>query len=174
MKTINVLVAVLTVAAGLLASNATAQDAAAVPPAPVKKGMTWTKSATDPVSGVVTVGCYNCDPYKGDTPCTTPLPLLCIRKSGPGFPLPLPAGLNNSDQYNKWAGGVIATTAPTAAPATVTAADAACVAAFGTDWRLAEFHDGWGWHFRAYGGVGNPTGKVWAHVNDQPAGTCFH
>ena len=40
-------------------------------------GMTWSVLQTNPTDGTSRVGCkVGCDPYKGDTPCTTPLPLL--------------------------------------------------------------------------------------------------
>lgn len=143
--------------------------------ASTKKGMTWRSVATHPTTGTISVGCANnCDAYKGDTPCTTPLPMMCIRKSGPGFPLPLPTGVNNSNQYYKWAGGVVATTAPVVPPPTLVAANAACAAQFGTDWRVAEFHDGWGWAFQAYGGVGDPSKRFWVHINNQPGATCWN
>lgn len=137
---------------------------------PAAKGMTWSVLQTNPVNGTSRVGCKTgCDPRAGDTPCSTPLPLLCVKKSGPGFPLPPPAGFNNNDQYNKWAGGIIATTAPVAAPATLGDANKACATAFGADWRVAEFHDGWGWAFWAYGASGDPSKRFRVHVNDQPA-----
>lgn len=144
--------------------------------ASVQKGMTWALTGTNPTTGTVDVGCRGpaCDPRNGDTPCTQPLPLLCIRKSGTGFPLAVPAGVNNTDNYHKWSGGVIGTTTDMLPPATLAAANAACATAFGADWRVAEFHDGWGWYLQAYGGVGNPNKRFWAHINDQPNGTCWH
>ena len=111
--------------------------------------------ATNAPTGTVKVGCANsCDAFKGDTPCTAALPILCIKKSGAGFPLPLPSSVNDSDQYYRWTGGVIGTTAETVPPPTLAAVNAICAQAFGADWRVAEFHDGWGWNFQAYGGVG--------------------
>ena len=142
-------------------------------PIKVKKGMTWRFNSANPTTGTIDVGCSNsCDGYNGDTACTTPLPMLCIRKSGPGFPLPVPVGLPNSDRYHLWSGGIVATTAPIV-PTTLAAANAACAAQFGTDWRLAEHHDGWGWSFQAYGGVGDPKSRFWVNVNDQPNGVCW-
>jgi hypothetical protein len=44
---------------------------------------------------------------------------------------------------------------------------------FGPGWRVAEFHDGWGWHFQAYGTVDNPNGRFWVDINDQPDATCW-
>lgn len=135
-----------------------------------QNGMTWAVLQTNATNGTTRVGCkVGCDAYKGDTPCTTPLPLLCIRKSGTGFPLSAPAGFNNNDQYNKWAGGIIATTAAMLPPATLADANKSCAAAFGTDWRVAEFHDGWGWAFWSYGTFGNPGARARVHINDQPA-----
>ncbi len=139
----------------------------------VKKGMTWKFISTNMPTGTIRVGCVNCGAYQGDTPCTTELPILCIRKSGAGFPLPPPASVINTDQYYKWAGGVVGTTKPTAAPSTRANANALCVKEFGADWRVAEFHDGWGWHFQAYGGVGDPSKPFWVDINDQPNATCW-
>lgn len=141
------------------------------------KGMTWVHSLSNAQNGTVTVGCgpnnASCDAYHGDTLCTERLPLLCIYKPSPAFAVP--AGVNNSDQYNRWAGGVIATTQPVAGNSFATLADADkyCIVQFGTGWRTAEFHDGWGWHFQAYGGTVSaptvPSTRFWVHIKDQPA-----
>lgn len=142
--------------------------------APPRNGMTWVFEAKNPTTGTILVGCGNaCDPRKGDRSCTESLPLLCIRKSGPGFPLPLPAHVNNSDQYSRWSGGVVATTMPIVPPAKLADANAVCIKAFGPEWRVAEFHDGWGWKFQAYGGVGDAAKRFWVHINDQPLGNCW-
>lgn len=139
------------------------------------KGMTWSVLSVNVPTGTIRVGCGNaCDAHHGDTLCTTPLPLLCIKKSGAGFPLPLPATVNNSSLYSKWSGGVVGTTAPIVPPTTITAADAMCTTQFGPDWRVAEFHDGWGWAFQSYGGVGSPSQRFWVHINDSPGATCWH
>jgi hypothetical protein len=143
--------------------------------APARKGMTWRLVRTNSPTGTIRVGCGNneCDPRQGDTPCTSALPLLCIRKTGVGFPLPVPATVSNTDRYNKWSGGVVGTTSATVPPATLAGANALCAQQFGTDWRVAEFHDGWGWYFQAYGGVGDPSARFWVHINDQPNGRCW-
>ncbi|HEX3532009.1 MAG TPA: flagellar hook-length control protein [Thermoanaerobaculia bacterium] len=139
------------------------------------KGLTWKLLATNSTTGTIDVGCATgCNAYQGDTSCTTALPILCIKKSGAGFPLPVPTAVNNSDQYHKWSGGVVGTTAATVPPATLAAANDLCLKAFGAGWRVAEFHDGWGWHFQAFGGVGHPTQSFWVHINDQPGATCWH
>jgi len=141
----------------------------------VPKGLTWKLLATNSTTGTIDVGCATgCDAYHGDTPCTQALPILCIKKTGPGFPLQAPVSVDNSNQYHKWSGGVVGTTKATVPPAKLSSADALCVKEFGPGWRTAEFHDGWGWHFQAFGGVGNPAQNFWIDINDQPGATCWH
>jgi hypothetical protein len=62
---------------------------------------------------------------------------------------------------------------PTILPATLATANALCVAEFGAGWRVAEFHDGWGWNFQAFGGLGKPAGRFWVNIDDQPGGVCW-
>lgn len=144
------------------------------------KGMTWRLGAVNTTNGTVTVGCgstdpvHPCNPYIGDELCTNALPLLCFNPTK----FPVPASVVNSDIYNKWSGGIVGTTAPVAPATTLNSslaqANAKCVDEFkSTDWRVAEFHDGWGWNFQAYGNVGKPTTRFWVHINDQTKGTCF-
>ena len=150
---------------------------AACSQAQVPKGTTWIHTASNPVTGTITVGCNGCNPYSGDTVCTQQLPLLCIYKPAPSFPLP--AGVNNADLYDQWSGGVVATTQAVAGNSfpTAAAANLYCQGQFGAGWRVAEFHDGWGWNFQAYGGTVSapavPSTRFWVHVNDQPAGNCW-
>jgi hypothetical protein len=140
---------------------------------PPKKGMTWIHSKSDATTGTITVGCSGCDAYHGDTACTDLRPVLCINKPAPPYQLPL--GLNNSDQYNRWSGGVVATTPPVAGM-NETAADSYCQKQLGPGWRAAEFHDGWGWNFQAYGGTVSaptvPSTRVWVYINDQNDANC--
>jgi hypothetical protein len=166
---------------GVTAQAATVQEGRAGAPsaeaaaASSSKGLTWKLLATNSTTGTIDVGCATgCDAYHGDTSCTKALPILCIKKSGPGFPLALPASVDNSNQYHKWSGGVVGTTKATVPPATLAGANALCVKEFGPGWRVAEHHDGWGWHFQAFGGVGNPAQNFWVHINDQPGATCWH
>lgn len=134
------------------------------------KGMTWRHTASNPQNGTITVGCDGCDAYHGDTQCTQQLPVLCIYK--PPTPFPLPIGVNNSNQYYLWSGGVVATTQPHIGMNS-TAATAFCQAQFGPLFRVAEFHDGWGWDFQAYGGTVSaptvPSTRFWVFINNQPA-----
>jgi hypothetical protein len=52
------------------------------------------------------------------------LPLHYIRNTGEGFPLTLPANVDDSDQYARWSGGVVGTTDATVLPATLAEANA--------------------------------------------------
>lgn len=172
-------VAGIAFAVGACGEDLTSADynPAAPPPAAdagTRSGMTWVHKGIDAVTGAVRVGCDvdRCDPYEGDTSCGVALPVLCF--------LPLdadePAGIDVSDPYYLWSGGVVATTTPVApADAGLTTLEAVtehCRAAFGQAWRIAEFHDGWGWNFLAYGNMGDAD-RVWVDILDQPNATCW-
>lgn len=171
------------VGAGIISSSLYSYTVATCTGGGTAKGMTWAHSASNPQTGTITVGCEGCDPYIGDMPCTQQRPLLCIYKPTPAFPLPV--GVNNTDIYYQWAGGVVATTQPVAgnvfahisAGPTGTNANDYCVAQFGPGWRVAEFHDGWGFNFQAYGGTVDaptvPSTRFWVHINDQSAANCW-
>ena len=163
---------ILVVAAAVLVSVPALAD-------PKDKGMTWTKGSSNAVNGTVTVGCGNgptrCDAYKGDTPCTRELPLLCF------LPLkaPQPTSTIVPDQYDQWSGGLVGTTPPYKGNffKTLQEANDACIKEFkDINWRVAEFHDGWGWNFQAYGNVGTAKpNRFWVHINDKtPAATCWY
>ncbi len=166
-------------AAVLLCSLALAATAAAKSPNSLNMGLTWRQVLTNAPTGTIHVGCGHtngsneCNPISGDTPCSTVLPILCIRKTGPGFPLAAPRSIDNTNIYHQWSGGLVATTTPTAAPSTLADANTFCAKELGSDFRVAEFHDGWGWYFQAFGGVANPSQRFWVHINDQPNGTCW-
>jgi len=147
-----------------------------------QKGMTWIHTSSNAQTGTITVGCSGCDAYHGDTVCTQPLPLLCIYKPATSFQLP--AGGSNANQYNLWSGGVVAPTQPVAGNtfAHISAtpgsdADSYCQAQFGSGWRVAEFHEGWGWNFQAYGGTVSaptvPSTRFWVHIKDQASANCW-
>ena len=154
---------------------------APAPSNPQKKGMTWFHTASNATYGTITVGCgpagpNRCDPAHGDTLCTQQLPVLCIYKPPGGFPLPV--GLPVPNEYNRWSGGVVATTPPHAGTFKDSAAVTAyCKATFGDGWRVAEFHDGVYWNFQAYGGTVSaptvPSTRFWVHINDQKDGNCW-
>jgi hypothetical protein len=138
------------------------------------KGMTWTKGMTagNNVNGVVTVSCAGCNPYTGDTPCTMKLPLLCF------LPLmaPQPTSTIVPNQNDQWSGGLVGTTPPYAGNSFPKLYDAnqACRGEFkNSGWRVAEFHDGGGSNFQAYGNVGTKDKRFWVDINDQPGATCW-
>lgn len=144
-----------------------------------KKGMTWGLKNPIPesVNGVAHVGCTDvsgqkCDPYKGDTVCSTKLPILCHNPMKLQKPKHLTEG-----KWDKWSGGIIGTTQPMAAPNTLSQANQACRAEFGKGWRVAEHHDAYpgssGWEFSAYGNVGTKSKRFWADIKNQPNGTCW-
>jgi hypothetical protein len=140
-----------------------------------KKGMTWAHTKSNAQTGTITVGCSGCDASHGDTVCTQSLPLLCIYK--PPTPFQLPAGVSNADQYNLWSGGVVATTLAVAGSTLTqrTDADSYCQGQLGPGWRVAEFHEGWGWNFQAYGGTVTaptvPSTRFWVHIKDKTGPT---
>jgi Concanavalin A-like lectin/glucanases superfamily len=143
---------------------------------PQIKGYTWIKKSSNAVNGTVVVGCQvgYCNPYVGDTPCSTPLPLLCFRPLNAAQPT---STVPKDPFYDGWSGGLVGTTPLYRGDSFPTLADAnaACVKEFNdSNWRVAEHHDNrvGGWNFQAYGNVGQHR-RFWVHVNDQPKGTCW-
>jgi hypothetical protein len=145
MKTANRLLTAITTLTMLSAAPAWTQAARPSAPADasataVRKGMTWQQLTPINFNGTISVSCDNvCDAYHGDTTCTTELPLLCIRKAGAGFPLPLPPSVINSDKYLMWSGGIVGTTHAMVPPRTLTAANAACAKVFGATGESRNF-----------------------------------
>ncbi len=145
-----------------------------------KKGMTWLHMLSNAQTGTITVGCgpagNACETRTGDTLCSKPMPVLCIYKPAPAFKFPV--GMPVPDRYNRWSGGVVATTQPIAGDnfQDVAAVNAHCQSQFGNGWRVAEFHDGWGWNFQAYGGTVSaptiPSTRFWVHINTTD-GNCW-
>lgn len=134
------------------------------------KGTTWVLMKQ--MDGVTYVGSdRKTNPYRGDTNCATPLPILCINQDYSQPP---------SSQYQDgWAHGRVRITAPVDGYAMTSPeqADQLCANSFDGGWRMARFHDGAmgmmpgytsGWNFWAYGGL--PIGmRFWVRVEDQPA-----
>lgn len=146
-----------------------------------ESGMSWRLNRRFEASEVVDVGCGSepgrCDPYTGDTDCATALPFLCFEPLDAAAPADLPPG----NRYHEWSGGVVRLTDRAWAPTldgleTFADADALCGKAFGPSWRVARFHDGWGWNFRAYGelpGIDIRAQRFWVLIDDQPNGNCL-
>lgn len=151
-----------------------------VAPAP-GKGMTFYHSPSNPrdIPGVVVLGCNVtrddrtvCDPYVGDTPCDTPLPVACIRPAE----RPVPVAFANLYSGRIWTGGDLA--AAPAAPAsrfrTIAEVDDYCATSLGQGWRALEAHDSLGKN--AVGGAGRAADfepRAWVDIADQPYGTCW-
>jgi len=121
---------------------------------------------------------YRSNPYVGDTPCETELPLACFRP----LELPLPRGYDDrsaDDGYEWifWSGGIVAGTPPVAASAfsTIDDADAHCAQEFGADWRTLTYHDGGRpGRVTAYGGLQDGPGtRAWIDIRGQPYATCW-
>ncbi|MEV6979333.1 hypothetical protein [Kitasatospora sp. NPDC093806] len=129
------------------------------------RGMTW-GTLEQRADNVVHVGYYEgSDPYYGDTPSNTALPVLCLKKDG----RPAPAGVPASG-YHSWAGGEVGASAPVLGNQLTSraAADQVCASTFGGSWRMAEFHDGEGWSLWANGTL-PAGGRFWTAINDQSA-----
>ncbi|MFY1686737.1 S8 family peptidase [Plantactinospora sp. WMMB782] len=144
--------------------------------------MTW-RVKEQRADNVVLVGSdEQTNPYQGDTPAGTSLPILCLSQ----YDAPVPAGVT-PDQYNGWSGGSMQLSAPVpgirlSSPAE---ADRICAASFGGGWKMAEFHDGYyflrppfpglplpprrarsGWNLWGHGTLPADT-RFWVHINDQ-------
>jgi hypothetical protein len=142
---------------------------------PPKKGLTFVIQSQNAVTGMATAACQlagqpDCNPYQGDQMCTAALPVLCMNRLN----LKNPTG---NPEPQRWSGAVIATTpdvAPSAANLTTKAqVDAYCVAQFGPNWTVADFHAGGGWKFGAYGAYGDEKKRAWVNIKDQPNGNCW-
>lgn len=147
----------------------------------VKRGVTLMpfRSPSPERRGVVELTCHNvsdasrrCDPYVGDTPCETILPVACLRPDD----IPSPTSPNRGWVSSLWSGGRIAVTAAVRGDAfrTVRDVDALCTRHFGKGWRVAALHDGG--RYQSVAGVGDPdsvTDRVWVDIADQPHATCW-
>ena len=81
----------------------------------------------------------------------------------------MPAGYNGN-QYNQWSGGKVELTKPIRGNklTSLEAANRLCQDNFGSDWRMAAHHDGWGWGFLAKGKL-KSSKRFWVYINDQNA-----
>ncbi|MBS0463001.1 MAG: hypothetical protein JSS41_11085 [Proteobacteria bacterium] len=152
--------------------------AACVEP-PRGKGVTLMTSEAQPAAGIVALSCRNgppdwpiCDPYTGDTPCESELPVACLL---PGREPP-PRELAHTVIASGWTGGRIAFTGPVAAAKfrAIQDVDAYCATHFGKAWRTLTAHDG-NPAAGAYGRGRPPPVPVRAWVDEvnQPYATCW-
>ncbi len=113
-----------------------------------------------------------CDPYAGDTPCDTKLPVACLRPRE----TPMPAALAQTDAGSQWVGGEIAMTEPVAASrfATIGQVDRFCADRFGPGWRTAALHDSLSVAGLVGEGRDGPSrSRAWVDIVDQPYGVCW-
>ena len=184
------------------------------PPVAKEKGLTWGLVSHIDEFGVDRVGCSGkprvdgssdgqaCDPYQGDTSCSTALPILCLKAANLPRPNYAVAGKEHAmpvEYYNGWTGGQIGITQPVRGDqlTSVETANELCKAALGEGFRMAEHHDGkyvtgmneknyygktWpdesrllpgGWHWYAYGTIHSGT-RFWVYINDQQQGNCWN
>ncbi|GAB2748421.1 hypothetical protein [Kitasatospora kifunensis] len=167
----------------LAAAPSQAAQARSAEPADVAthNGMTWRVLGGGP-GGTIHVGApttAESNPYSGDTPANTVLPVLCIYSYAN---LPVPAGIT-PDFYDGWTAKPIAVTQPLSGTLMTSraAADGLCSDRFGWGWREAEFHDGHygpnnsevgGWTFwglSPYLALGVTTSRFWVAIDDQSA-----
>lgn len=165
---------------------------------PDAKGMTWGKRYRDERLEIDMVGCWageSCGPVRGDTPCESSRPLLCVKIDGRTRPPYQVRDPEHGDDaiFGGWLGGEMAITPPTAGTRLRSReiADGICREALGDGWRMAENEDGryiegmdsthaWGeswdaqtaeigaFSFYAHGKV--PTnGRFWVANNDKKA-----
>jgi len=120
---------------------------------------------------VVADGEHICDPYVGDTPCSKPLPLACLK---PGD-APKPGMIRDTLANWSWSGGTLAFTDPVRGDRfrTIAQADRFCAGRFGADWRAAALHDGVREGISAYSGPGPQPDRAWVDIADQPYATCW-
>ncbi|RKQ69125.1 hypothetical protein DES40_1909 [Litorimonas taeanensis] len=156
--------------------SAIAQTNGNLPP----KGLTFTAARSLDATNTASASCGKtsqgdpmCNPYEGDTYCSTALPLLCILD----IDAPVPSTLSDS-KY--WSGGVLAKSSPWRGTdiSTLKQANGICTQSFGKKWRVASFHDGGGWAVEGYGvlsekGDSDDAVSLWVDIKDQPSGTCW-
>ncbi|MEK8018226.1 MAG: hypothetical protein VSS75_015230 [Candidatus Parabeggiatoa sp.] len=146
-----------------------------------KMGMTWKKQSHHDTLGVDRVGCSGCEAYKGDTSCSTKLPILCLKQDAspdPGVPHTGGDHSKREEFYNGWAEGHIGLTFPVPGDALtgIAYADKICEVQFGSGYRMGEFHDGTvrssggkgGWNWYAYGNV-DDSSRFWVYIIGQPS-----
>lgn len=126
-----------------------------------------------------------CDPFIGDTPCASSLPMLCYRSGDHAYPgddvLTHPAFGNDARFWTRqegprfWSGGDFALTSPVAGNdiETINDANNYCRMTFGDEWRTADFHIvAPGYRFAGIGST-DYSGRAWVDIRDQPYGTCW-
>ncbi len=113
-----------------------------------------------------------CNPYVGDTPCRSLLPIACFQPRN----APVPQAVVEADFGHHWSGGALAITPPRAASdfASIADVDSYCARHFGDGWRAATYHDGGQpGELTAFGDALDPSLRVWIDIRGQPYATCW-
>lgn len=155
--------------------------AACVGPPPTGKGVTFVRAVQPAIeaTGITILACNPlrddrpaCDPYVGDTPCETSLPVACIRPDE----APLPATMRERMAISAWSGGRIAVAPATPASRFRALADVDryCQRHLGKAFRTLSYQDG----ARAnavsgYGRANDFEPRVWIDIADQAHATCW-
>jgi hypothetical protein len=123
----------------------------------------WVGCVGLPASRVV-----ECDIDRGDNPCSTSLPLLCVSDDPKAAPRYTDAQLRD-----RWVAARIAASQPVRGDSvpSIAAADAMCAAEFGAGWRVTRYGikgDG----CIASGQVSEER-RLWIHVEQRPEANCW-
>lgn len=110
-------------------------------------GMTWGFGGHNCGLEIDSVGCTGCNPYKGDTPCSQTLPILCIKKLNlkrPPYPMVCSPHAMTKEFYCGWSGAFLALSKPIQGCKLTSAvfANNWCEATVGCGYKMAEHHDG--------------------------------
>jgi hypothetical protein len=165
----------------LMVTDDTALDVAALSlclEPEIKKGVTLVEFSDKPLGPDVSyLACAKdmtqsfCDPYSGDTPCSTALPLACYKEGNNSIPQNFTvSGYSDSS----FVGGEVKPSAPVTGNQFKTRieADAFCASQFGTGWRILSYQDGNGGYVSSRSRIA-PKTRLWIDIKDQPRGRCW-
>jgi hypothetical protein len=112
----------------------------------------------------------SCDPFSGDTLCTSALPLACFKAGNQAKPERLKA-LSQGSYFNS---GQVQLTSPIAGSTFKTRleADEFCASQFGQGWRVLQYADGTAASVVTVSQIA-PRTRAWVEIGDQPRGRCW-
>jgi hypothetical protein len=142
------------------------------------KGTTFSEYSTKPLGQNVSfLSCSidsvaaMCDPFVGDTPCGTALPVACYQLGQRAMTPTIAAAKYDQNYY---VGGEVRLSTPSAGEKfrNVSDVSAFCAASFGDGWRVLSYHEGGGGAVLSQSRI--PSGiRAWVDVRDQPWGNCW-
>lgn len=146
------------------------------------RGVTFVEHSGKPLGPDVSVlacmadpGQSACDPFSGDTLCTTALPLACYKPGNRPMPETVKqSGIAGSFMEDSFNGGQVMLTEPVAAARfkTRVEADAFCSRQFGEGTRVLQYADGTAAAVVSMSPIPIRT-RVWVDIADQPRGRCW-